>query len=111
MPTIAKFDSSGLRLIDRKILSTNSKISKSKKWRAVEFKRGRGRISFSPDIIEDPNSAGDWMLNILAVPDVKLPGHEHFILDKRDIVRLHEYLGRLRKHIAGLKKKKSRRKK
>lgn len=71
----------------------------------MEFKRGASQISFSPEIDWDHTSPKDWSLNILTIANLSQPDHEHYILREKDIIRLCEYLVRLREHIASLKRK------
>ncbi|ODS51112.1 MAG: hypothetical protein ABS42_00115 [Bdellovibrio sp. SCN 50-8] len=73
-------------------------------WQPIEFKRGPGKVSFSPEISIDVTKAKDWSLNITFVPNQgKLDEHSHYFLQENDIAELHEYLGQMLQHIRSLK--------
>lgn len=83
----------------------------SKKWKSLNFLRGRSLISMGVEIDTDIDNPDDWMFHILAVMDVERPEHEHFTLTEAEAKKLRDYLDRYLEHVSQLKQKRKQRKK
>lgn len=61
------------------------KILRSKDLKAREFKRDGGKISFSTEIDAEPDNPKDWQLQILVVPDLAEPDHDHYFFNEKEM--------------------------